>query len=274
MPRLADLEHRAVLRNALRNDKLSVRSKQQARKHPPITLTLGQARRYPLLASYLDAHGGWPNLPRRRAGPRLAQLEAMHKAYGHVVLLTVALPDLNGLPLDSRELADAARCLLPQVLADLLDPDAPYTGYTSDLQRGGLGGMHAHVLTPLEALLPELQAQVWAAPHGPNGGCELLGSLAHAVVICNTPANRAKVARYVSRGSDSDLDDPSNLPAYLAALERRLDRLTRQRAGTFTPGRMSWEEGVRRLSYRVPIPLPTSPSVTCHAQQRQRMTGA
>lgn len=227
---------RAVLREADLRDE----AQQRARKHQPLTLTPEQKTNLPLLTRHLETHDGWPPNISRKPGARVKHLEALRAAYGQLVLLRISLPSLDEFSLHSRALADAAREAIDVILFSLVSNDAPCT---VSIQRGAEGGTHAHLVIPWLCFLELYADLIWAAPHGPDGGCALPYTAAHGVVIRDTTEDRCKVASYTVRHPDGRFDTPGT-PAYLAALEDELRRkVSKQRRVA-----LGWTVNVRSLS--------------------------
>jgi hypothetical protein len=234
-----------VLYEGDRRDEQYARSR-KGRKHPPLMLAAELLEGRPLLAKHLPTCDGWPPKITRRSNTVLLNLNAMFTAHGPLVLLRIALDPLDAVPLRSPEMGSLARDLLPAYLAALLLPDAPYA---CSIKRGVYGLTHCHLVTP-EAFLAEPHASlVNAAPHGPGKGCDLLDSVAHGVVILDTPKDRQRVAVYISRHPDERLDTPGTL-AYLDALEEELkhrEELKLKVEGAVAAARLSWTRGVLSL---------------------------
>ena len=232
------LRHRAVLHDADQRDRQTARQPKPKRK-PKLNLTSVQAQRCTVLTAHLILSDGWPpKLNTRNSAPRRRQLDKMHAAFGKLALLRLTFPELDSLPLRSEELAALVRALVNVRVPALLLPDS---SYTVDVQRGQDGSTHAHMVTPASALLPEHLAWVLAARHGPGGGCEL-DSLAHGVLMLDSPLDRLKVAQYVTRFPDGRAD-VFGTDTYLDAVEDELKRL--QTAARRAP-RLSWEVNLQR----------------------------
>lgn len=236
---------RGVLREADLRDEQAARNLDRQSKRQRLDLTPEQASSCPLLASHLAQSGGWPPSITRSYSARLRHLNALYAAHGTLVMLRRDLQQLDQWPLRSPELPTAARPFIER-FADKLLLAKP--SYVTDIQRGGLGGTHSHMVTPLACIKPKYAAFINAAKHGRGGGCELLSGKAHGVVILNAAENRLKVARYVKRHPDPRFDHPGT-PDYLDALEDELSH-TAARALIHKPPsakRLGWEVGVRRL---------------------------
>ncbi len=235
-PSVEKLRHRGILFGADQSDKQAARQAMPERQEK-FSLTPAQTQRWPLYADYLARHNGWsPPLLTRKPGPRRRQFDRLFAACGSLAFLRLTLPELDCWPLRSDDLPAFARPLLKSRVPDLLLPDS---SYTVDLQRGG--NTHAHIVTPASALLSEHHAQVLAAKHGPGGGCEL-GSLSHGVLMLDSPINRRRVARYVTRFPDGRGDEPGT-EAYLDAIEDELQRL---QTATKRAPRLGWECNLQR----------------------------
>lgn len=205
-----------------------------------LTLSTAQREALPLLALWTDAHDGFPPPVTRKHAARLRHLNALHAAYGPLVLLRLSLPALDRMPLFSRRMSDRARLEVAQRMTSLEGRDA---AYTADVQRGPQGhlwtGTHAHVVTPLVLLPSPHREVIHAAPWGPGGGIELPSLAAHGVVILPTLKDREKVARYNVRHPDGRLDDPTQ-PVYLQALEDECARRAARGPGV----RLGWSRGL------------------------------
>lgn len=246
--RREQLRDRAVLREATVRDAATARAAQTARpgrKHQPLALTDEQGVHYTALAAHLKAHAGWPPSITRNHTPTLRCLEIMY-AVGPLAMVRLSLPDLDALPLKSRELATAARAAVEAVLPHLC---ACSGLYTVAVKRGKHGGTHAHLVLPVAYLNATDRARVKAAPHGINGGMLILNGNAHGVQITDHPTDRARVAAYLSRDPDERLDDPTSA-AYLDALEAELHR----KATNPKRVRLAWNAGITALKRRGELP--------------------
>lgn len=249
------LRHRAVLYEGKVRDlatEQALERQQYQRKHQRLNLTREQEDAYPALCQHLALHDGWPPTVSRKSKARVRQLDALYDAYGPLVLLRLALPELDELPVYSPVMSRSAR----QVTAERLDSLLVRPVYTADVQRGADFGTHSHHCTPLSFLAEPYQQLVNAAPHGPCAGYELSDQAAHGVVMLNAAIDRRKVASYITRHPDGRLDD-STTALYLAALEDELNR--KAQGGPVV--RLGWTKNV--------IPLlgsstkrPTQPATT------------
>jgi hypothetical protein len=253
------LRHRAVLHEGrvrdLATEQALERQQQYQRKHQRLGLTREQEDAYPALCQHLALHDGWPPTVSRKSKARVRQLDALYDAYGPLVLLRLALPELDELPVYSPAMSRSAR----QVTAERLNSLLVRPVYTADVQRGADFGTHSHHCTPLSFLAEPYQQLVNAAPHGPCAGYELSDQAAHGAVMLNAAIDRRKVASYVTRHPDGRLDD-STTALYLAALEDELNR--KAQGGPVV--RLGWTKNV--------IPLlgsstkrPTHPATTTKA---------
>lgn len=213
-PATAILDRRFSAHEADRRDQQFARS-MLARQRRQLVLMLDEALTSPTLARHLKHHRELPDM-RLKWKPRLKRIEALHAAYGPLVLLTVLHPGL--LHLDVYSEALAKKCRSHAVLA-LKGVTLTRLGYEALQQRGGkFDGDHTHFVLPLSCLRPKFREQVSAAPHGPKGGC-MLHSGAHAVIMGDSAEDREKVAKYLSRPRDQRLDLKTPRPDRLAGYE-------------------------------------------------------
>lgn len=226
--RLGRLRTRAVLREADLSDfsyRKALAAKQLDRR---LELTPDQREQHPLVRDWTDTHDGYPPPVTRHFNARLRHLKAMHATHGPLVLLRLSLPALDAYPLYSRDMSNASRAAVLEVMRDL---SGKHHSYTADVQRGAAGhaqtGTHVHAGTPLALLPDDYRDRLWNAPHGLGGGIELPRHAAHGVVILPTEDDLEAVARYVTRHPDARLDNRDG-PTYLQALEDELARLARK----------------------------------------------
>ena len=217
-------------------------SRGAGRRGPLPPLSDEQCAVLPRAAAHLDAHQGWPQIPRRSHKPRLRHFQTLQNDNGGpLALLRVSLPELDQYPLRSADLAAEVKSVLYTRLSGLLLLDSPLT---VDVQRGRArpwksGGTHAHACTRLACLAPDARAQVDAARHGPGGGTLLLGGLAHGVVVRDTPTDLERTARYVVLPPVSELNQYGTW-AFLEALESELERKERKEKRV----RLAWTVGL------------------------------
>lgn len=190
----------------------------------------------PDLTAYIAEHAGFAPRTRRGApsdsAPRRRRLEQQLRS-GPLALLTWNMPKLDGLTLKTDELAHAAR----KSVQGMLKVYAPRAeAYEVAVQRGALGGTHAHIVLPLEAFSRKVQAAIRAAPSGKGGGVEIVPGRLHAVLIDDGAEDLERVAAYLSRDPDGRFDLPEDHPAYLQA---HAEELSRKKAGRRSP-RLSW----------------------------------
>lgn len=229
-PRCMALRDRALVHEALKP------VYRGGRKHQPIHLTADQAAQLPTLAAHLDSHAGWPPTVSRPHTTRLRHLNLMHAQYGPLALLTCPLDALDTYALHTPEVGNLSRAVVATTLEEISTAARPPVA--AACHRGAFLGTHAHLVMPT-ALLARVHRQALdRARPGPGGGDFLLPDL-HAVQINSTPGDLERVARYLTRHPNADLDHPGT-DAYLSALDAEL----RRRAAKGPRPRLAWTWGV------------------------------
>ncbi|GAA5501588.1 hypothetical protein Dxin01_01324 [Deinococcus xinjiangensis] len=220
---------------------ISRRIREELRPHKPykndrrLTLTPAQSHEYTFTAARLEGHDG--HLPKfgRDHTARLRQLKRMTAKYGQLSLVTLYLDMLDAMPLRCPELARAARVEVRGIARHVFFRGIPYT---VDIQRGIWDGTHAHVITPMTALI-----EVDRVRSAGRDGWIIGEGLGHAVAMGLTAKDLEKVARYICRAADARLSDRTAAD-FLDSIEDELQRLA---MGQESP-RLSWEKHVRCLN--------------------------
>lgn len=236
------LHHRAVLREAdIYDQALAKAKKAPHRRRLQIPPDLDDV--YPLLSPHLATHDGWSPSVTRSSAARKRHLNLLSDTYGPLVFLRLAFPELDDLPLYSKEMSVQARKVVDRRMLALTSSYAPYT---VNLQRGYEGLTHSHTGIPLVFLYEPYQTDIFNAPHGKGGGIDLWDVAGHGVVIGDSDADRERVAVYMARHPDArTFPGNPDLLSYLDGLEAELAH----KADKTNRVRLAWERNVRSITY-------------------------
>lgn len=162
------------------------------------------------------AHGARVRMDGRPAGPLIAKSKRMRRDHGRLVFMRLLHPELDAYSMVSAE----GRCTVVSGSKAAIYSWASVhakaaKALTCVLQRDEYGRTHSHFALPLAALSKRLQQDLWAAPHGRDGGLCLTPEM-HGVVIGDSDDDLEAVACYMSKYPDERSKLPQDDPGWLA----------------------------------------------------------
>jgi len=172
------------------------------------------AETYPNYALALS-RGGRVRIDGRPADPLIAKIKRMRQ-HGRLVFMRLLHPEFDAYSLVS---ADGRRMVVSASKAAIYSWASVHArsvkALACVLQRDEYGRTHSHFVLPLTALSRCLQQNLWAAPHGRDGGLCLTPEM-HGAVIGDSDDDLEAVACYMSKYPDERSKLPPDDPGWLA----------------------------------------------------------
>lgn len=137
----------------------------------------------------------------RASAPTIAALKQMRRDFGRLVFVRMRLPTLDHVSIVTgagrRQLVAAAKRLV-YGWASVYAKGLQSRKLICCIHRDEFGNTHLHLAIPLMAVSKRFRTLIVAAPHGEDGGVELVPDL-HAVLIEDTDKDVERVGGYLCR---------------------------------------------------------------------------